>query len=89
MMDCIAKNMKAASEKPKQRHTVAGNGANRHAGRHDQISGHQHAAGTLFRAGESRQQDPTRGGGNPRDGGQQTNLQRSKLAQLPMIPGRK
>ncbi len=58
MMDCIAKNMKAASE-AKQRHTVAGNGANRHAGRHDQISGHQHAAGTLFRAGESRQQDPT------------------------------
>ena len=64
----------------KQRHAVAGNRANRHAGRHDQISGHQHAARTLFRPGETRQQDPASGGCDPRDGGQQTDLQRSKLA---------
>ena len=59
---------------------MAGNRANRHAGRHDQISGHQHAARTLFRPGETRQQDPASGGCDPRDGGQQTDLQRSKLA---------
>ena len=63
------------------RHAVTGNCANGHAGRHDQISGHQHAARTLLRPGEARQQDPASGGCDPRDGGQQTDLQVDVIGQ--------
>ncbi len=76
MMDCIAKNMKAASEKPSSATpwpAMAPIAMPVAMTRYPAISMLRERCSVRANRGS---RDPTRGGGNPRDGGQQTNLQR-------------